>query len=249
MLANSLLIIIKTSSSNKKPTMSTTLMSLLVYSLLLCHHAATASTTTAATFTRRITALYVFGDSTVDPGNNNYLPTALFRANHKPYGLNFPGGVPSGRFSDGRLVPDYIADSLELKKFIPAYLDPAGSDRDLLTGVSFASAGSGLDDLTIKITHALDLTAQVRYFEEAVNRVERLVGREKANRTVENALFLISVGTNDMTLNYFDLPSRAVQFSPSEYSDFLIARLRDIIQVNRNIYFWYLMDFFSVLWK
>ncbi|KAJ8443929.1 hypothetical protein Cgig2_032753 [Carnegiea gigantea] len=210
--------------------MSTTLMSLLVYSLLLCHHAAATSATVAATPTRRITALYVFGDSTVDPGNNNYLPSSLFRANHEPYGSNFPGRVPTGRFTDGRLATDYIADSLHLSKFIPAYLDPAHSNRDLLTGVSFASAGSGLDDLTIKITRALDLTGQVRYFEEAVNRVVGLVGKEKANRTVENALFLISVGTNDMAVNYFDLPTRALQFSPSEYSDFLIARLRDIIQ-------------------
>ena len=51
-------------------------------------------------------ALYVFGDSLFDSGNNNFLPT-LARANYFPYGLNFPGGV-TGRFTNGRTVADFI---------------------------------------------------------------------------------------------------------------------------------------------
>lgn len=51
-------------------------------------------------------ALYVFGDSLFDSGNNNLLPT-LAKANYLPYGMNFPKGV-TGRFTDGRTVPDFI---------------------------------------------------------------------------------------------------------------------------------------------
>lgn len=51
-------------------------------------------------------ALYVFGDSLFDSGNNNLLPT-LTRANYLPYGVNFPGGV-TGRFTNGRTVADFI---------------------------------------------------------------------------------------------------------------------------------------------
>lgn len=187
------------------------------------------ATTLAAT--QPVSAVYVFGDSTVDPGNNNYIRTALFRANHQPYGEDFPEKVPTGRFSDGRIAPDYIAKSLGLKDLIPAYLNRSVSDSELLTGVSFASAGSGLDDLTVDFTHALDLTAQMRNFEEAVKRMERYAGQAQTNWTVENAMFLISVGSNDMLINYFDLPTRALTNSPSSYSDFLISRLQSFIQV------------------
>lgn len=204
------------------------LSSLLLFSLFhLLQHSTTASAPP-------ITAIYVFGDSTVDPGNNNFLP-ATFKANHYPYGIDFPGRVPTGRFCDGLIAPDFMAGSLGLKEAIPPYLDPAVTDRDLLTGVSFASGGSGLDDLTLKVTRALDLTTQIGYFKEAVNRIERTVGREKATWTVQNAMFLVSVGTNDMVINYFDLPTRALQYSPSGYSDFLLYRLRSTIQLLYNV--------------
>jgi hypothetical protein len=51
-------------------------------------------------------ALYVFGDSLLDNGNNNFLPT-LARANFLPYGVDFPRG-PTGRFSNGRTVADFL---------------------------------------------------------------------------------------------------------------------------------------------
>jgi len=51
-------------------------------------------------------ALYVFGDSLFDSGNNNLLPT-VSKANFKPYGVDFAKG-DTGRFTNGRLVPDFI---------------------------------------------------------------------------------------------------------------------------------------------
>lgn len=51
-------------------------------------------------------ALYVFGDSLFDSGNNNLLPT-FAKADFLPYGVNFVRGV-TGRFTDGRTVPDFI---------------------------------------------------------------------------------------------------------------------------------------------
>lgn len=52
-------------------------------------------------------AILVFGDSTVDPGNNNFVPT-VFRSNFPPYGRDFVNHQPTGRFSNGRLATDYI---------------------------------------------------------------------------------------------------------------------------------------------
>lgn len=53
------------------------------------------------------TTMLVFGDSTVDPGNNNRLQTVM-RANFLPYGAGFLGGRPTGRFSNGRLITDIL---------------------------------------------------------------------------------------------------------------------------------------------
>jgi hypothetical protein len=52
---------------------------------------------------QRIPAIFMFGDSIVDPGNNNNRLTEA-KANFPPYGQDFPGGVATGRFSNG-LVP------------------------------------------------------------------------------------------------------------------------------------------------
>lgn len=52
-------------------------------------------------------ALVVFGDSTVDAGNNNYLSTPV-KSNFAPYGENYQGGMPTGRFTDGFIAPDLI---------------------------------------------------------------------------------------------------------------------------------------------
>lgn len=54
-----------------------------------------------------VPALYVFGDSLFDSGNNNFLPT-LAKANYYPYGVNFPGSYPTGRFTNGKTVADFI---------------------------------------------------------------------------------------------------------------------------------------------
>lgn len=53
-------------------------------------------------------AFFIFGDSLFDAGMNNYInTTADFQANFWPYGETF-FNYPTGRFSDGRLMPDFI---------------------------------------------------------------------------------------------------------------------------------------------
>ena len=51
-------------------------------------------------------AMFVFGDSLTDSGNNNKLLT-LIKANKPPYGKDFPLGA-TGRFCNGPLSTDYI---------------------------------------------------------------------------------------------------------------------------------------------
>lgn len=53
-----------------------------------------------------VPALYVFGDSILDSGNNNYLAT-LAKADYPPYGVDFDGGA-TGRFTNGKTSADFI---------------------------------------------------------------------------------------------------------------------------------------------
>ena len=52
-------------------------------------------------------AIFVFGDSTVDTGNNNNRVTPS-KANYRPYGNDFKGKVATGRFSNGKVPSDMI---------------------------------------------------------------------------------------------------------------------------------------------
>lgn len=53
-------------------------------------------------------SFFVFGDSLVDNGNNNFLVTYA-RADMPPYGIDTPSHRPNGRFSNGRNIPDIIS--------------------------------------------------------------------------------------------------------------------------------------------
>lgn len=65
-------------------------------------------------------ASFIFGDSLVDAGNNNYLPT-LSRANIRPNGIDFKasGGAPTGRYTNGRTIGDIVG---KIHVMLPLFL-------------------------------------------------------------------------------------------------------------------------------
>jgi hypothetical protein len=54
-----------------------------------------------------LSAVIIFGDSIVDTGNNNDLNT-IAKCNFLPYGRDFNGGMPTGRFSNGKVPSDLL---------------------------------------------------------------------------------------------------------------------------------------------
>ena len=56
-----------------------------------------------------VPALFIFGDSTVDAGNNNHLITVA-KANHPPYGRQFDTHMATGRFTNGRTAMDFLGE-------------------------------------------------------------------------------------------------------------------------------------------
>ncbi|KAJ8768811.1 hypothetical protein K2173_023715 [Erythroxylum novogranatense] len=177
----------------------------------------------------KFSAILIFGDSTVDSGNNNYINT-LFKADFYPYGQDFPGHISSGRFSNGKLVPDFIASKLGIKDTVPAFLDPKLAEKELLTGVSFASAGSGYDDVTSLAPNVIPFPKQVEMFKNYTSRLKGVIGEKEAANIIGDALLYVSAGTNDWIFSFYDLPTRRLEFDVHGYQDFLQNRITSFIK-------------------
>nr|CAB3446535.1 unnamed protein product [Digitaria exilis] len=179
----------------------------------------------APTVRARVTALIVFGDSTVDAGNNNAIPTVV-RSNFPPYGRDFPGAT--GRFSNGRVATDFYSEALGLgRDFVPAYLDPDYGIQDFAIGVCFASAGSGLDVATSRVFRVIPLWKQVDMFREYKARLAAHLGAAEAHAVVAGAVYAVSIGTNDFIENYYALTTtRFLEFTVPEYTEYLVGLAR-----------------------
>ena len=83
-----------------------------------------------------VPAMFIFGDSLIDNGNNNNLPS-FAKANYYPYGIDFNGG-PTGRFSNGYTMVDEIGILLSFYSFFQLFFFfPAGCDH--ITRLKFLS--------------------------------------------------------------------------------------------------------------
>ncbi|PON48503.1 Lipase [Parasponia andersonii] len=170
----------------------------------------------------KVPAVIVFGDSSVDSGNNNQILTIL-KSNFHPYGRDFLGGRATGRFSNGRIPPDFISEGFGLKPAVPAYLDPMYNISDFATGVCFASAGTGYDNATSDVLNVIPLWKEVEYYKEYQNKLKAYLGRQRARTILREALYLVSLGTNDFLENYYIFPRRRFKYTVIEYQDFLVG--------------------------
>ncbi|CAL5042763.1 unnamed protein product [Urochloa decumbens] len=171
---------------------------------------------------QKISAIFMFGDSIVDPGNNNNRLTEA-RANFPPYGQDFPGGVATGRFSNGLVPGDFLASKLGIKELLPPYLSDDLELEDLLTGVAFACGGSGYDPLTSKLATTLSSTNQLELFADYKEKLRALVGQEEMERVISEGIFFTVMGANDIVNNYFALPLRRHEYDLPSYVEFLVS--------------------------
>ncbi|KAL0461046.1 UNVERIFIED_CONTAM: GDSL esterase/lipase [Sesamum latifolium] len=175
-------------------------------------------------------AFFVFGDSLVDNGNNNYLATTA-RADSPPYGIDYPTRRPTGRFSNGYNIPDLISQALGAESTL-AYLSPELRGEKLLVGANFASAGIGiLNDTGIQFANIIRIYQQLGFFEQYQSRVSALIGEEETIQLVNGALVLITLGGNDFVNNYFLTPItiRRLQFNLQDYSKYLISEYKKVL--------------------
>ncbi|KAJ9566439.1 hypothetical protein OSB04_002405 [Centaurea solstitialis] len=160
-----------------------------------------------------VTGVFVFGDSSVDPGNNNHLATTD-KSNFPPYGMDFFDGHPTGRFSNGRLATDFIAEALGYMKAVQPYLE-SGMPR----AVNLRTA------LVLHLQNVLSLSHQLKHFAHYKLHLGQKIGMHKTDDFIQNAVFVLSMGTNDFLQNYYVEPTRSAQYTVEQYGDYLISLL------------------------
>ncbi|KAI4344658.1 hypothetical protein L6164_011857 [Bauhinia variegata] len=171
-------------------------------------------------------AFFIFGDSTVDPGNNNYIDTIPEnKANYIPYGHNGFFEAPTGRFSDGRVIVDFIAEYAKLPLIQP-FLQPSA---DYTKGVNFASGGAGVLSETNQ-GQAIDLQTQLKNFEEVRKSLAGKLGEGKANELISEAVYFVSIGSNDYIGGYLGNPEMQQSYNPEKYVEMVIGNLTQAIQ-------------------
>lgn len=170
-----------------------------------------------------VPAVFMFGDSSVDVGNNNndYLE-ATFRADYPPYGKDFTNHQATGRFCNGKLPTDFTADTLGFTGYAPPYLSPQASGSNLLIGASFASAGSGFYDATADAFNAITLSWQLKYFGEYQSRLAAVAGNQTSS-IISGALYLLSTGTADFVQNYYSNPTLSKTLSLAQFTSLLVG--------------------------
>ncbi|OEL31607.1 GDSL esterase/lipase [Dichanthelium oligosanthes] len=151
--------------------------------------------------------VYAFGDSFTDTGNTRSTtgPYSFGYVSSPPYGATF-FHRSTNRYSDGRLVVDFLAQALSLPTFLPPYLSAAANASaeaaaDDEVGVNFAVAGAtaiehdffAKNNLSIDITPQSIMT-QLGWFDAHL----RSGGRAKSSSKVGDALFWVGeIGAND----------------------------------------------------
>ncbi|XP_038714984.1 uncharacterized protein LOC120008666 [Tripterygium wilfordii] len=180
-------------------------------------------------------AIFNLGDSNSDTGG---LAASLVTPT-PPYGETF-FHMPVGRFSDGRLIIDFIAKSFDLP-YLDAYLDSLGTNFS--HGANFATANStiGLPTTIIPVRHGFSpfyLTKQYDQFIQFKRRSQMI--RKKGEKTFASlmpkeeyfskALYTFDIGQNDLAEGFLG------NMSIAEVNASVPGIVDEFVKTVKNIY-------------
>ncbi|KAK6934475.1 GDSL lipase/esterase [Dillenia turbinata] len=175
-------------------------------------------------------AAFIFGDSLVDVGNNNYLKLSLAKADFPHNGVDYPGQKATGRFCNGKNAADFLAEKLGLAS-PPPYLavkSMPNKSEIYLTGVSFASGGAGIfngtDDL---YKQSIPLTKQVDFYISVYQDLVQNLGSTEAQNRLSKSIFTIVIGSNDVFGYVSSDSSLGKNSTPQQYADSMTSSLKD----------------------
>lgn len=169
---------------------------------------------------RPFRSVYAFGDSYTDTGNTRSSsgPSGFMFVSNLPYGRTF-FRRPTNRYSDGRLVIDFVAQALSLP-FLPPYLTVKSAPPP---SVNFAVGGAtaivhsyfAKNNMTLDITPQ-SITTQLAWFDKVLEgsgcRNYSSTPKECA-AVFDNALVWVGeIGANDYAYSFgSSVPTKTIQ--------------------------------------
>uniref|UniRef100_A0A7N0RE30 Uncharacterized protein n=1 Tax=Kalanchoe fedtschenkoi TaxID=63787 RepID=A0A7N0RE30_KALFE len=168
-------------------------------------------------------AIFNFGDSNSDTGN--IIAAGIGDPLDPPYGHSF-FNAPAGRFSDGRLIIDFLADGLG-KQFLNAYVKSVGAPK-FQQGCNFAAAGSTVLNATSFSFCPFSFRIQVAQFARFKAQVVQILATNKtvsdylpAESYFREALYTFDIGQNDLGGAFYSKTyPQVIQFIPTILGEF-----------------------------
>ncbi|XP_057764167.1 GDSL esterase/lipase At5g45670-like isoform X1 [Salvia miltiorrhiza] len=179
----------------------------------------------------QVPCLFLFGDSLIDPGNNNGRNT-IAQVEFKPYGIDFLLG-PTGRFSNGKTIADIVAELLGFEEYIPSFLEARG--QQILRGVNYASAASGIRPETgYNWGERITFDEQLDNFKITMTQLENMV--RDVPSYLNKCIFLCELGNNDFLNNYFQptFYNTSKLYTLENYTSIVIQRYSEQLQILYN---------------
>ncbi|CAN8269353.1 unnamed protein product [Cochlearia groenlandica] len=140
-----------------------------------------SSFTLAARVSGESPLLFTFGDSSYDVGNTKFFSSAFDPATTWPYGDSVD--FPTGRWSDGNIVPDFIGRLIGNGEPAPPVLD---SKSDLSRGASFAISGATV----------LGSQSNTMSFGQQITKFTEL-HKQWSDKERSEAIYMINIGSDD----------------------------------------------------
>ncbi|KAK9936679.1 hypothetical protein M0R45_013507 [Rubus argutus] len=188
--------------------------------------------------TPQVPCFFIFGDSLADNGNNNPLAT-LAKVNYSPYGIDYPGGLPTGRFTNGKTTVDILAQFLGFENPIPPF---ATSSRgpNIVKGLNYASGAAGIRAETgSNLGDHICLDQQLLNHQATIFRIGSILrtNRLQTLQYMKRCLYTVGMGNNDYINNYFmpQLYPTSRQYTPEQYAEVLISQYSRQILVTRKV--------------
>ncbi|XP_042755674.1 GDSL esterase/lipase At5g33370-like [Lactuca sativa] len=179
---------------------------------LLLFSVTTIATKDAASAT--VGPIFIFGDSIVDVGTNNYLKNCTAQVNHPYYGVDYPHSIATGRFSNGLNPADCVVALLGGYKespppFLALLAHSSNLTGDLLHGVNFASGGAALVKGVRKqvVGNVVSYEEQIQQFATVNGNITALLGKSKGQLLIQGSMYIICVGSNDIVNYVFSHPT------------------------------------------
>lgn len=213
------------------PTLITLLLIFLLSSTQSSASVAPPKKGSQPTHRKPFAKVYAFGDSYTDTGNTVSAtgPSGFNFVSNLPYGVTY-FHHPTNRYSDGRLVIDFVTQTLSLP-FLPAYRSGGGFSN----GVNFAVAGSTAiehrffvkNNLTFDITPE-SLGTQLSWFNKYLEKQGGCSGNDPVRCVAlfNDALIWVGeIGANDYAY------SAETGVSKSLIQNLAITRISNFLEV------------------